>query len=151
MNGYKVSKGRKARMTPEGWRVDRVKDAKSGWYDWHDDGTHGPLVTPGSSPAPYVVASMRDTPSERKALLEKPPRPIRNENWAYENYTIAKAGKQKGLVYGGLQWGFRIDAAGHLNSFPIRLLNAPTKVFNAAVDKSNTLPGNQKLGPFHSA
>jgi RHS repeat-associated protein len=108
------------RMTKLGWVVDsRVSDGFTG----------AATVQTGSSPDPYREAQFKDTPQGGDILFQT--------NWMFETFAVAKAGKDKGKVYGGLEWGFDVNQEGVLQSHNVYYLRGPTPEFNEAVAAYN--------------
>jgi hypothetical protein len=99
---------RLARITPRGFRLDRVKDKKLPWYGYDNDGTPGPLVVEGSALGGRTVvdAELDDTPQWNRP----------NSEWDFETVTIAKEGYDAGKIYGAIDWGFTVDANRHVTS-----------------------------------
>jgi hypothetical protein len=111
------------RSTPAGWNVDRVVKKVYGWYGYNGDGKPNEMVTPGKAPGGLTNAVLHDIPGwNRKSTL-----------WEFETYAIAKSGKQIGQVYGGVRWGFYVDADGVVHSNNRTFLNKQSAEFKAAV------------------
>jgi uncharacterized protein RhaS with RHS repeats len=152
----RLGKAAVARMTAEGWHVDRQSNKKYGWYGYGNDGKpeeeknvglHGVdvmPVSPGSSPKPYKTAVLKDFPGDPNKT------PAIHKQFEFETYAIAKAGKDKGTIYGGLSWGFRVEALSKMTSLPRSFLKQPSGQFKAAIalwDKQAKGPANMRNDP----
>jgi hypothetical protein len=116
------------RRTKTGWFLDRLPD-KYGWFGYGDDGKPidrgGSNVIPGSSPKPYKVAEMLDTPGDDNGRSYL--------RWEFETYAIAKSGRDAGKIYGGIYWGFDVGDLRKMTSLPPGFFDAPTPEFEACV------------------
>jgi hypothetical protein len=157
------------RRTPDGWAVDR-QPSKYGWYGYDDTGkpaavvpAHGlnaedvVTIRPGSSPRPLTTAILDDIPGlynlDPNDPKQKPVQDIRVE---FETYAIAKSGPDKGLIYGGIAWGFDVGNLNILESLPRKYLARPSQAFRSAVflwdlqafgpENERTVPDQAPLG-----
>ena len=136
------------RRTKTGWTIDRVPDRKSGYYGYNNDGKPSGTITPGSAPTPLKDASLRDTPSWNQP----------NTTWEFETAAIAKAGKDVGMNYGTLTWGFTVDKDNKLTAQKEKSNVHASADFNDAVKAWNTQAkgaegdrnhkDQEELGPF---
>src|SRR5262249_21152850 len=106
------------------WAIDRIQNQKYGWYCIQNDGSvsawHGAV---GSSPFPLVDSTLMDKPRSSQVSTK----------WTFEAYAIAKDGDQAGTVYGGIRWGFEVDAAGKLKAIKNEFIATQTADFKASV------------------
>lgn len=130
------------RLTKSGWAVDR-QARKFGWYGYNDNGkpsgkTAGGVkdavvitpVTPGCAPDNYRKAVLEDVPSD--VTLGKGGR-LYSVTWEFQTYAIAKTGRDKGRVYGGISWGFTVDSLGLMTSSKRAFIDIPTLDFRDAI------------------
>src|SRR5262249_29707811 len=86
-------------------------------------------VIPGSSP-PTKPAILVDTPGD--------PSGQRGDlNWEFETYAVAKEGKDKGKVYGGVAWGIHADHNRELSTLPPRFISQPSTALIESVKAWN--------------
>jgi hypothetical protein len=111
-----------ARQTADHARVDRVPGSTQGWYGIDINGR------PVSHLRPWQAGSkspawMSDTPS----------RTVPNVSFDFETAAICRQGKDQGMVYATVQWGFTIDAAMKVVPKDIKYFNKESSDFDLAV------------------
>ena len=145
------------RQTSAGWGVDRqapddalgTTPRKFGWFGYGDDGRPETIGKAGSgvilgSSVPLKPVELIDTPGDA-GDPSLPLRPTRAPaTFQFETYAIAKSGPDKGKVYGGISWGFSVDASARVTSLPRSMLPTPTLEFKLSV----ILWDLQALGPL---
>jgi hypothetical protein len=99
-------------------------------------------VRPGSSPK-LQNAVLEDIPGDYDP--ENPNKPgLRDVVCRFQTYAVAKAGPDKGKIYGGISWGFQVDVDGNVTSLPRKFIATPTDVFKQAVKRWD----EQAVGPI---
>ncbi|AFZ24172.1 hypothetical protein Cylst_1923 [Cylindrospermum stagnale PCC 7417] len=132
------------KMTPEGYRIDRVSNARNPLY--------ATLPEPTSDADKNKLAAYKTTDfwgqhAEKgdsgwtKAILKDKPTVDGGNNSSKEFETTALAidGKQKDTYYGSVKWGWKKDASGKVSlvDFDIVSMGKPSKNFIAAAKKWN--------------
>ena len=128
-------KGSGGRMTRSGWAVDRQPN-KYAWFGYADNGKPAPVikglginedidvvgVVPGSSPNPFKPAVLHVVPQNPKGNVY-----TNTIDW-FETYAIAKSGIDEGTIYGGLKWGFTLDALAKVTSLKRQSIDDPSAI-----------------------
>jgi hypothetical protein len=139
-----IGKGR-FRATKDGWILDRMDGKNSGWYGYGNDGKVEVLmgtgikgdrtittIVPGSSPDPNKEAVLEDVPGDYDPTNpNKAPRV--DTVFRFQTFAVARAGKDKGKIYGGISWGFKVDEFGRLTSLGREFLPKPGEILAQAV------------------
>jgi hypothetical protein len=134
-----------------GWYLDRYKAEASGWYGVKNDGSNYDWkFKPGRSPTNYQEADLRDKPA-----VEVGWRKMRKE---FVTAVIAYEGKDKGKIYGVVNWAMWIDTDGEAHAYEHELLDeVPTRWIDAvkawnkqagSSDGSKNHKDQRQLGPF---
>jgi hypothetical protein len=132
------------KMTPEGYRIDRISNAPNPLY--------GTLPEPTSDADKDKLAAYKTNNSlaqhaEKgdsgwtKAILKDKPTVDggNNSSKEFETTALAIEGKQKDTYYGSVKWGWKKDASGKLSlvDFDIVSMGKPSQNFIAAAKKWN--------------
>jgi hypothetical protein len=122
-----VSPHSETRMIRNRAKVDRVNGKEQGWYGMADDGTGQSNFTPwvrgGKTPA-----SMYDYPSWNRP----------NCDWSFETSVVCRKGRDAGMVYAVIHWGFSVGADLKVTPKPHQIFNKPSKAFGSAVNAWNS-------------
>jgi hypothetical protein len=118
-----ATRGMRARITPNGWSIDRLPGKKYAWYGYNNDGKPSDQISPGSAPVPLKKAELSDTPRGFSDCLE----------WKFETVAICKRGEQRGEVYGAFTWGFDVDANKKLTSHKPKASSKDSRDFRDAL------------------
>jgi RHS repeat-associated protein len=130
------------RQGGDGWSVDR-QPKKYAWLGYDDRGKPEaaytvkvrtkriitPVVPGKSSRTGTTPAVLQDVPGDEAKLGA----PRVKLTFEFETYAVAKAGKEKGKVYGGVYWGFHVDGLARMTSLKRRFLDPPTPEFRRSV------------------
>jgi RHS repeat-associated protein len=154
------------RTLRSGWAIDR-QPTKYAWYGFTPEGEPEPNPKPsdvlgekirqiraGASPGrkglPFAPAVLEDAPGDPAG---RPYIRVQKET-EFETYAVAKAGKDKGRIYGGIKWGFSVKFTANASKVSITLpryfIPRPTPWFIQSVkawDKQAAGPLNQQTVP----
>jgi len=152
----RLGKPQSLRITEDYWFVDIKEGRKLGWYTYDNNGTPEIFenvglkkdkvqgVSPGSSPLPHKNAVFTDYPGDSNDT------PTTNVSFQFETYAIAKTGKDKGTIYGGISWGFDVLGLSKMISHHRRFISTPSPQFENAVklwDKQASGPVDKRNDP----
>ncbi|AII10331.1 hypothetical protein EP51_39010 (plasmid) [Rhodococcus opacus] len=137
------------RLNSEKQGIDRADYSKYGWYGQREDQKFNKTPTSGVSEGSVVGGNVIPA-----MLTDEPEGAIESTTWSYETSVIARAGKDAGLVYGVVTWGFVVDDKLQMTAIEPKYRNRPTADFASAVDawntqatKDPTTPGQKPLLP----
>jgi hypothetical protein len=104
-------------------RVDRATGRDYGWIGINDDGTVKPDRLRPWHPGDRSPAWMNDTPS----------RSVPNVRFDYETAAVCRQGRDQGMVYATVKWGFTIDATMRVIPDDPKYFNKESSEFDLAI------------------
>lgn len=115
------------RQTGSHSSIDASPGDDEGWYSMKDNGTADTSLKIWDKSNPATPAWMLDRPSGT----------VPGATWSFETAVVCLSGKDTGMVYATVLWGFTSDAALKITPTPPKVTNKQSRDFTLAVEGWN--------------